>query len=125
MRRATCLSTACRLTRSAAQVFILPFALLLPVVAPAKVRRHLALHDKLPPFLYLTLLGASFLVGFALIGVPAVEYGLIIAVLRLPLEAVRLSLVKAHLKPDRVGGIFVTSALVSWPKQAASTPPNV
>ncbi len=67
----------------------------------------------LPPFLYLTLIAASFLVGFALIGVPAVEYGLIISVGRLPLEAIRLSLIKSHLGPDRAGGILVSSALVS------------
>ena len=95
------------------QVFVLPFALLLPALVPATFRRHLALPGKRPPFLHLALVGASFVVGIALIGVPAIEHGLILSVVRLPLEAVRLSLLKSHLGPDRVGGILVASALVA------------
>lgn len=102
-----------KLTSPYSQTFILPSLLLLPIALPTRWQAQLSLPDRLPPFLFLTAVAGSFLVGFALLGVPAVELGLVVSILRLPLEAVRLSLLKTVLGLDRVGGILAAGAVVS------------
>ncbi|GAA5973802.1 hypothetical protein JCM11641_003165 [Rhodosporidiobolus odoratus] len=94
----------------ALEVFILPA--LLSMLPLAQSRLYNA--GAQPSNAFLTASAASaFLVGFALIGVPANGLALLLALLRISLEAVALLLLKDGLASEGQAGPFLTNSVIS------------
>ncbi|CEQ41311.1 SPOSA6832_03003, partial [Sporobolomyces salmonicolor] len=98
----------------ALDLFVLPTLLVLapylaPILSPCSL-----LPQPVPSTLLSTCAFTTFLVGFALIGVPATAAGLVCALLRLPMEALSLLLVKEGLSDEgRAGDFLMGSAAIA------------
>ncbi|GAA5911611.1 hypothetical protein JCM6882_008053 [Rhodosporidiobolus microsporus] len=96
----------------ALEIFLLPTLLALLPYASSKFFPNTNPHPQPSTPLLTGCAVAAFLVGFALIGVPSHGAGLALALLRLPIEAMAVLLLKAGLGTEgQVGGFLKTAVL--------------
>ncbi|KAK4698425.1 hypothetical protein P7C70_g7851, partial [Phenoliferia sp. Uapishka_3] len=88
----------------AIEVFSIPLLILLPTLFSTPTIQN-------PTFIACT--GSAFLVAFSLVGVPAAATGLFISLLKVGIEAMRLTFLKLGMAGERGGAFLLGSALVS------------